>query len=441
MYELNSLPLFSRIQRIFTVVLILTFSLPALGQKSSSHSPYSQFGLGQMRQDHLPQNRAMGGISTGVRYINGLPFLNVSNPASYSAFNRTILEAGLYGNITQLSKNSISDHTADFAFGHLAFGIPLQSAGGFAFGIMPYSDVGYSNSSLRNLDTIQYRSKVSGEGGLNKAFVGYGISPIKGLSIGANVGLLFGELSDISSMEFPLELSAYQTKQQETRNIKGALVDYGIQYFTPIGKNKHFTIGYSGSLNNTVRSRTTILRTTHEPYNDPEMTSIIRDTTFFETKPERDINLPLKHNVGISIGKGYNWMVGADFNYADWSDFQTRAKENKLNKNYGIAVGGQIRPDPTSIRYFNQVEYRLGFRYNKTQLQLNQQDIKDMAITAGFGFPLPEKNFGNSFSTIHISAEFGQMGTLSNNLVRERYININVGFTINDTWFRRYADQ
>jgi hypothetical protein len=130
-------------------------------------------------------------------------------------------------------------------------------------------------------------------------------------------------------------------------------------------------------------------------------------------------------------------MIGADFKYADWSDFQTRQGEPSLGKNYGIAVGGQFKPDATSFRYWNIVDYRLGFRYNKTQVRFNNHDINDMAVTFGVGLPLPETNFGRTFSRINISAELGQQGALNNNLVRERYININLGFTINDSWFLR----
>lgn len=429
------------LRKLTTTALLVSVSLFGLAQNSTSHSPYSQFGIGQMRGDYSPQMRSMGNISSGIRYINGLPVLNITNPASYSALQRTILEGAVYGNITQLSKGSISDHTADFAFSQILIGLPLAKAGGLAIGLTPYSDVGFSNSANRNLDSIQYKMTFSGEGGLNKAFVGYGVSPFKGLSVGANLGYIFGHLSDISSMEFPLRFGAYNSVLTEKRQIGGVTVDYGLQYFKPIGGNKHVTIGYSGSLNNTIKNTSSRLISRNNPMSSMGSSIVAMDTTSFDTRPSRKINLPLKHNLGISLAKGYNWMVGADFKYADWSDFQTRAGEKQMGKDYGFSIGGQIKPDPTSIRYFNQVDYRLGFRYNRTPIKLNNTDINDMAISVGLGLPLPETNFGRTFSVINLSAEFGQLGTLSNNLVRERYINFNIGFTLNDSWFiRRHYD-
>lgn len=409
----------------------------AYAQKSTSHSPYSQFGLGQMREDLLPQTRAMGGISTGVRNLNGFPTLNIANPASYSALTRTVMDAGLYGNFTQLSKDQSSDHTADFAFSHLAIAIPLSKFGGMAFGLLPYSDVGYSGTSSHAIDSLKYKTLSVGEGGVNKAFLGYGVSPLKGLSIGANVGFLFGNLYDITRVEFPNTAGAYQTQQKTTRNIRGASLDYGVQYSKAIGRKHNLTIGYSGSLDNQITAKTSRMVTISEPNFEDDYEAPPLDTTSMFAVGNNKLNLPLRHNLGVTLSKGYNWMIGADFKYADWSKYQARDGESKLGKSYGFALGGQIKPDPTSPRYLNQVDYRLGFRYNKTAVMYRNNQINDMAVTVGLGLPLPQSNFGRTFSQVNISAEFGQQGSMKNNLVRERYININLGFTINDSWFIR----
>lgn len=421
--------------------IIAAFQVNA--QTTTSHSPYSKFGIGQMREDLLPQTRSMGGISTGVRYQSGLPILNIANPASYSSFyvgngfSKTILDAGLYGNATKLTKNDASDNTADFAFSHIVIGVPLAKAGGMAFGLIPYSDLGYNTTTTRTVDNLTSLESINGQGGLNKAFFGYGVSPIKGFSIGANAGFIFGELADISSISFPNDGSMLNTKSSETRLIRGFSLDYGVQYSKPLGNKLNLTLGYSGSLDNQLNSKTTNLVTRSQPSLDPNMQSIALDTVSFISGANRKLNLPMKHNVGFTLTKGYNWMIGADFKYADWSKFQTRVGEPTLGKNYGVAIGGQFKPDPTSVKYWKVVDYRLGFRYNQTHINYNNEDINDMAVTVGMGFPLPESNFGLTFSRINISAEFGQQGTLKNNLVRERYVNLNLGFTINDTWFRR----
>jgi len=217
--------------KIWLALGLLCSSATVFGQKSTSASPYSKFGIGQMREDLLPQNRAMGGLSSGIRYISGVNTLNPGNPASYSALHHTVFDAGLYGNYTQLEKGSARDNTADFAFSHITMGIPLGKAGGVSIGILPYSDVGYSSNSMHNLDTISFRKNFNGEGGLTKAYFGYGVNITKNLSVGANVSYLFGTLNDYTSIEFPVNFSGYNTRLTDHREISGVSLDYGLQYY------------------------------------------------------------------------------------------------------------------------------------------------------------------------------------------------------------------
>lgn len=409
----------------------------SFAQETTSHSPYSKFGIGQMREDLLPQTRSMGGISTAIRYQAGLPILNIANPASYSGLNRTILEAGLYGNITQLNKGSAQDNTADFAFSHFGFGFAVARNHGIAFGLMPYSDIGYNITEMRTMGTITTKQSKQGEGGLNKAFIGYGFSPFKGFSVGGNAGFLFGELKDNLTVSFPTDFNSLNARSQVTRLVRGLIVDYGAQYSFPVSRKHNITLGYSGSLNNTVKEKTSQLITRTQPSADPDFENVALDSLPQIGERTRNINLPMKHNLGITISQGYDWMIGADLKYADWTEYQTRAGEASLGKNYGVALGGQWKPDAGSNKYWNIVDYRLGVRYNQGHITANNTRIDDMAVTLGFGLPLPETNFGSTSSRINISAEIGQQGTLQNNLVRERYININIGFNINDLWFRR----
>ncbi|MCA5003931.1 hypothetical protein [Sphingobacterium bovistauri] len=437
MYRKSNILIAQKAIKIMLGTAFMLTSSGAFAQETTSHSPYSKFGLGQMREDLLPQTRSMGGISSAVRYQSGLPILNIANPASYSGLNRTVLDAGLYGNMTQLSKGTAQNNTADFAFSHFGFGFSVARNHGVAFGLMPYSDVGYNNTETRTMSTITTLQSKTGEGGLNKAFVGYGFSPFKGFSIGGNAGLLFGELKDNLTVSFPNDFNALNARSQATRLVRGLIVDYGAQYSFPVSKKHNITLGYSGSLNNTVTEKTSHLTTRSQPSLDPDFENVALDSLPQTGELTRNINLPMKHSVGITVSKGYDWMIGADFKYADWTSYQTRAGESSLGKNYGIALGGQWKPDASSNKYWDIVDYRLGVRYNQGHITVNNNRIDDMAITLGFGLPLPETNFGRTSSRINISAEFGQQGTLNNNLVRERYININIGFNINDLWFQR----
>lgn len=416
---------------------LICSSATVFGQKSTSASPYSKFGIGQMREDLLPQNRAMGGLSSGIRYVSGVNTMNPGNPASYSAFHHTIFDAGLYGNFTQLEKGNKKDNTADFAFSHFNVGIPLAKVGGISFGLMPYSDVGYSSSSDNVLEDLTYQKKFTGEGGISKAYFGYGLNLTKNFSIGANVSYLFGSLNDYSSIEFPTSFSGYNTKLEDHREISGVSLDYGLQYYKQLGNKTALTIGYSGSLNNEINDRSSQVISRVAPTIDSENENVAMDTTSFTSNTPRKIQLPLKHNVGITLAKSNKWLVGVEFKYADWSSYNVRSGEDKLGKNIGGAIGGQFTPKPNSIHYRDLIDYRVGLRYNKTQYKYNNNQINDMALSVGVGLPLSTSAFSGSFSKINITAELGQMGSMESKLIRERYVNLNVGFTLNDRWFQR----
>jgi hypothetical protein len=145
----------------------------------------------------------------------------------------------------------------------------------------------------------------------------------------------------------------------------------------------------------------------------------------------------MQHTIGFAIQRNNKWVVGTDVSLGQWKNYSEGGKNPGLQNSTGIAVGGQITPDITSVgKYFNLVDYRLGFRYNKTYIQLNNQDIKELALTLGLGLPLPANR--STFYKINIGTELGQRGTVTNNLIRERFVNFYLNFTMNDQWFQKY---
>ncbi|SPZ84284.1 Uncharacterised protein [Sphingobacterium multivorum] len=181
---------------------ILASSTTAFAQKTTSASPYSQFGLGQMREDLLPQYRGwevsipLSGESMAC-IIPTQATLHLILLHSLRPF-----DAGLYGNYTQLNSTTRSDNTADFAFSHITMTFPMKRFGGISLGILPYSDIGYRTSSTGTVNSDPYTKVFTGEGGLTKAYAGWGVRIVKGLSIGANMSYLFGTLNDYSRVEF-----------------------------------------------------------------------------------------------------------------------------------------------------------------------------------------------------------------------------------------------
>jgi len=417
--------------------LTLLFTVSGALAQSNTSSPYSQYGLGELRGEHLPQLRSLGGISTGIRGLGSYFNINSSNPASYSGIRLMTIDIGVYGNLSTQERDNVKQNTSDFSLGYLSFAVPVTAKSALSFGLLPYSDLGYRYSSPSTINNIEVNNVYSGEGGLSKAYFGYGIQLGKKFSIGANAGYLFGKLDNSQEVQFPVNTGALNSKIENSRVINGFAFDYGIQYFTNIGDDYGLVIGYAGNAGQSIHSKETevAIRTFGNASATEE--NIALDTINLIQGSLMDVTMPIEHKLGFSLSKRNKWLVGADFHYGQWSDFKEGNLASNLEDSYGVAIGGNITPDYTSNKYLNLIDYRFGFRYDKTNMKINNQNINDMAVTVGLGLPLAS-NRQTTFYKINFSAELGQRGSLENSLVKEKYVTFRLGFTLNDRWFQRY---
>jgi len=96
-----------------------------------------------------------------------------------------------------------------------------------------------------------------------------------------------------------------------------------------------------------------------------------------------------------------------------------------------------------SRRILSKIHYRLGVRYEQMNLIIDNQQLDAYGISFGAGIPISLKR-PQSPSTFNIGVELGQRGTTENNLLREDYLMISVGFTLmphfRNAWFvqRKY---
>ena len=87
-----------------------------------------------------------------------------------------------------------------------------------------------------------------------------------------------------------------------------------------------------------------------------------------------------------------------------------------------------------SLKYFGRASYRAGLYYSSGYLELKNESINDFGFSLGTGLPLRGKPY---FSALDIAFEFGQRGTINQNLIRERYARIVVGLTLREDWFQK----
>lgn len=429
------------INRTQTLLIFLSlFSAFKVSAQATSSSPYSKYGLGALQQQSLPQNLGMGGIAAGVRTLGGYNNINMLNPASYSAISLTTLDIGAYGTINTLSNSSARQTGSDFRLNHIAFAIPItRGTSAFSFGLLPYSDLGYNFKQVTKIDTNTVNSVYAGDGGLSKAYFGYGFNLFKHLNLGFNVGYIFGNLRKLSSVEIPnYAASSFNTQIENSQSVKGLSYDYGLQYQIDLSTTSSIVLGYSGTLKSTINSTSKYIATQY--LSDPTTgeADIARDTTYARTGNNTKINLPMEQHFGISYQKLNHYLIGADYSTGNWSQLTIDGVNQGLKNTQSYHIGGQITPNINALNsYLAAMDYRLGYQLNKTYVHTSGTDINESAVTFGLGLPIRSQS-RTAFYKVNLTAEVGKRGTLVNNLVKENYVNFRLSFLLNDTWFRKY---
>lgn len=224
-------------KRALSIVALATVCILPTAAQSGTNSPYSQYGLGLLNEQSSGFNRGMNGLGLGFREHNQV---NYVNPASYSAVDSLtfIFDVGMSGQITNFEENGQKRNAknADFEYAVAAFRAFKHV--GVSFGIIPMTNVGYNYSMAGYLNSDRnsgYINTYAGNGGLHQFYIGAGWEFVKGLSVGANISYLWGDIerSVINSYtdRYINTLSKYYTA-----TVSNYKLDFGLQYSLAIDK-------------------------------------------------------------------------------------------------------------------------------------------------------------------------------------------------------------
>ena len=411
---------------IISACLLISFA--SFAQEGTA-SPYSFYGIGDVKFKGAVENRTMGGVSVFSDSIH----VNLQNPASFSHLKFTTFTVGANYNNVNLKTESQSENATRTTIDYLVVAVPVSKKFGAALGLLPFSSVGYKIEDV-NEDRTQPSSKYFGEGGVNRFFGGLAYKFNDNLSIGADVSYNFGNIST-NSIEFIPDIQ-YGTRELNASRVNGVSYNFGAMYNRKITEKMTLfgSLAYSPestlSIDNE-RNITTVLVT-----NDfsviPQEEGITQEST-------SKLKLPSKFVFGAGIGEVRKWVIGAELTMQQSSNFGNRFNDIdnvEYENSTKFSLGGYYIPKYNSFnRYLERVTYRAGFNYENTGLIINNESINNYGITFGLGLPL-----GGSFSNINIGFEYGKRGTTNAGLVEENYTNVFISLSLSDRWFvkRKY---
>lgn len=430
-------------------ILLAIFQHKANAQNLNS-SPYSRFGLGDLQFNNSAIFNAMGGAS--VAYLNdSMPFFftNISNPASHGSLMLTNFDVGVKHQLTQI-KNESSDYLSNkTSLGYITFGFPIKKWWGSSFGLLPYSSVGYdiATSGTYLIDTTGADSvgKVSysykGDGGINELYWANGFK-IKKFYFGLHASFYFGGISTISRDSFPDISNTFATRVTKTNDFRDFNLRAGIIYNGKINSKWSYNLGANASLERELNAKNTVLIETIRYRFSVEST---RDTVLYQPDVATKAMLPAMYAFGFSLRKTDKLTINGEYAIQNWSNFSDLNQPSVFANSNKISLGFSYVQDRFAgkRKYFKRVTIRGGFRYANSMLQFyDNEQITDMALTIGGGFPLRITKVNENFNQaiLNLSVELGKRGTVANSLLQENYVRFILGFSINEKWFiqRRY---
>ena len=402
----------------------LLLSLVSFAQEGTA-SPYSFYGIGDVRFRGTLENRSMGEIAIEQDSIH----MNLQNPASFAHLKLTTFTLGGTYATTKLKTDTESSNARRSTLDYLGIGLPLGKFG-VGFGLIPYSSVGYKISSVSE-DPAQNNRRFNGSGGLNKAFFGIGFKIAPNFSIGADVNYNFGKI-ETNNFEYITDISI-GARELNTVDLSGVNFNLGMMYQTKINKKVSFFSSLNYSLESKLKAENTrnIATALYGSNFDLVIVDVLGDV-----KTEKNLKIPSKYNAQAGFGEARKWLVGVGYTFQE---------AGSLNNNYNsldnvtyekhskYSIGGYYIPNYNSFsNYAKRITYRGGFRFENTGLVIHSEPIEDMALTLGVGLPLT-----GTFSNVNVGLEFGKRGTTAAKLVEENYANVSVSFSLNDRWFEK----
>lgn len=412
------------IRTTFKVLALLTGSF--LFSQSGTISPYSYAGLGEVNFRGTQINRFMGGLEV----YNDSVHANLSNPSSYGKLKLTNYSLGLNYRINNLTGANASKSLASASLDYIGVALPTKRFG-FGFGIIPFTSVGYSLSSLETEGDNDVLNVFDGEGGVNKAFFSVGFNALKYFSFGATFNYNFGQIiHETGRYEDGISLG---TVLENKSSISGVDFKFSTHLEISVFESMELQALLSYSPLANLTSTNSQLFMTRDFTSTSSFGENLEINLTDSGLDKTNVRIPHVITFGLGVGKERKWFVGGQYILNAMGDFSHKFMSMptvNYQDAYQISLGGFYIPDYSSINsYWKRIVFRMGFRHELTGVILNNFGLKETGINFGVGLPLA------GFSNTNIGFEYGNRGGGDVSKFKENFWSFRIGFSLNDKWF------
>ena len=398
----------------------------AVNAQTSSNSPYTRYGLGELSDQIFTNNAAMGGIGYGMRDNK---HVNPMNPASYSSVDSLsfMFDAGFTLRSSNYKENNFKANAKNSSFDYLIMQFRLHPRLGFALGFTPYSNVGYNFTVVDKVEgneDVSIMNNINGKGGTQNIFAGLGFKVLQNLSVGVNIGYLYGKQTYQVIGTFSNQADG--TIKYDRRKINSYKLDLGVQYTQPLNKDQSITLGFAYGLGHQLNTteQKGIQVTDGDKYNQ------VNEDIFHD-----GYDLPHSFGLGITYNYKKTLTLGIDYGLQKWSNSKYDNKDGMYKDRNRVAFGAEYIPNAMGRNYLQRVAYRAGAYYTSPYVKTSIGDgPKEYGVTAGFGFPL---NLYQKKTVFSITGQYARLKASEGTLMEENRFMIKLGLTFNDSWFMK----
>ncbi|MNK09806.1 hypothetical protein D3C87_277850 [compost metagenome] len=443
---------------LLAISTILCFAVTA---QTSSSSPFSITGIGE--EGGLPEAQ-YGGLGNISSIVFDSTLINTYNPASYSSisFGQPLFSVGISTRFSTYSNSLGSFDGKTTGISNFTMAIPFGKRFGIGLGLKPFTRKGYSLSQRSYVYDDSTTYLYNGSGTTNMLFVGVSYSIIKTdrtvLSVGANLGYLFGSVTNQRSSYFDSD-NFSGAVEQKTFRLKSLHYSFGANYQRFLDYDKRKQLFLSAVYTPQISINSFLDYGLYYAVDVNNELSYV-DTVSYTDKNKGKIIFPSKQ----TFGAGYTFVpdnsdrpdrmkyqlgVFAEVNLMQWKNyseqFDNHVADAAFENTYLTKLGAQFIPNidmtkkAKGIKYFSKVRYRIGGQYGTLQNTINGRQLKTTMVSAGLGFPFLSQKTNSS---LNISFQYGTTGTGNASDLKEQFYSINFGIIIApssyERWFKKY---
>lgn len=349
--------------------------------------------------------------------------LGVVNPAAQHTGRLTRFQVDFNGSRSSVSHGEQSQNFSGGGFDAWALAFPLG-----------WKDVhaGLSLVSLSQADYLltatgmdsqsrEYLESLRGKGGLSRvALTLGGASPLPGLRVGVEAGLVFGSLLEEWKLFYPASAPPYDSWVDTRHSLLGLQPRVGLQWQALPALSTGLVWAPSTSADLTVDRE--------NRGNDQDQESAIRSA-----------HLPGDLALGLAWrGKAVTWLL--DARVQDWSRVPLgdgeQEREGRLDRPMGAALGVDLPASRAfTAPWIRRITWRAGLRWQEWySLRLDEDEaqwntVETLSFSLGAGIPL--KAHG---SWLDVALESGRSG---DGVLDDHFVKVRVGLGARDLWFVR----